>query len=57
LPGASALAPLLCDNTWQVAVPMTSNPKAVHNGQYSSSIPLHYGTKILSKSQDSEIAA
>jgi hypothetical protein len=36
LPGASGLAPLLCDNTWQVAVPMTSNPKAVHNGQGSS---------------------
>jgi len=36
LPGASGLALLLCDSTWQVAPPVTSNPKSVQNNQCSS---------------------
>jgi len=45
LPAASEPAPLLCDNTWQVAPPMTSNPKAVQNGQRSSPNSFHFGAE------------
>jgi hypothetical protein len=36
LPGASGLAPLRSDSTWRVALPITSNPTSVQNGQRSS---------------------
>ena len=39
LPGASGLAPLLCDSTWRVVLPMASNPKSVQNSQRSSPTP------------------
>src|SRR6266478_7574166 len=45
LPGASGLAPLLCDSTRQVALPMTSNPKSLQSGQHSSPIPCILGRR------------
>jgi hypothetical protein len=33
------------ENTWRVAVPMTSNLKAVRNGQHSSPIPWFWSEK------------
>src|SRR6266403_4217832 len=58
LPGAFGLAPLLCDNTWQVALPMTSNPKAVQKGQRSFSKCLSFwGREIRRRGQCSQIAA
>jgi len=43
---------------WWVALPMTSNPKSVQNGQRSSPISLQFGVKeILDRGQCSEMAA
>jgi len=30
---------------WQVAVPMTSNPKAVQNGQHASPVSFAFGSE------------
>src|SRR6266403_1627314 len=58
LPGASGLAPLLCDNTWQVALPVTSNPKSVQNDQRSSpGFLCIWVREIVGRGQCSQIAA
>jgi len=55
LPEACGLARLLCDNTGQVALPMTSSPKSLQNGQHSSPISLHVGSENRTQRSGSEI--
>jgi hypothetical protein len=50
--------PLLCDSKWQVAVPLTSNPKSVQNHQRSSPGFLALWVReILGRGQYNHIAA
>ena len=51
LPGVSGLAPLRCDSTWPVALPMTSNPKSVQNGQRSSPNLHAFGSQVQGRGQ------
>ena len=52
LPEACGLARLLCDNTGQVALPMTSNPRSVQNGQHSSPNVLEFWVReVLRRGQ------